>query len=339
MDKDKLAATAQAMMASGKGILAADESTGTIKKRFDMIGVENTEQARQTYRNLLFTSPGIENHISGVIMFDETIRQSTDDGVPFPAFLKSLGIEPGIKVDQGAKDMEGHPGEKVTAGLDGLRQRLEEYAGMGLTFAKWRAVITIGEGLPSGGCIADNADALASYANLCQAAGLVPIIEPEVLMDGSHTIDRCAEVTDRTLEMVFESLAAHRVYLPGIVLKPNMVISGISCPQQADVSEVAARTVELLKKRVPEHVPGIAFLSGGQTELSATVHLQAINALGTEKPWVLTFSYGRALQQGALKSWRGDEAQLKDAQAALLHRAKMNGAATAGGYSAELEAA
>ncbi|MCH8327237.1 MAG: fructose-bisphosphate aldolase class I [Candidatus Marinimicrobia bacterium] len=339
MDKDKLVATANALVAPGKGILAADESTGTIKNRFDVIGVENTEEARQTYRNMLFTSSGIENHISGVIMFDETARQSTADGVPFPAYLKSLGIEPGIKVDQGAQDMEGHPGEKVTTGLAGLRERLEEYAAMGLTFAKWRAVITINDGLPSGGCIADNADALADYGALCQAAGLVPIIEPEVLMDGSHTIDRCAEVSDRTLEMVFESLAASRVYLPGIVLKPNMVVSGSACSQQADVATVAARTVEMLKRRVPEHVPGIAFLSGGQTELSATSHLQAINALQAEKPWALTFSYGRALQKGALKSWSGNEAQLADGQKAFMHRAKMNAAAAAGKYSEALEAA
>ena len=338
MNQEKLTHTAQAMAAPGKGILAADESSGTIKKRFDAIGVESTEQTREAYRNMLFATAGMENHISGVIMFDETVRQGTADGTPFPAYLAARGVQPGIKVDRGAKPLAGHPGETVTEGLDGLRERLTEYAAMGLTFAKWRAVITIGDGIPSQTCIDSNAEALARYAALCQEAGIVPIVEPEVLMDGSHTMGRCREVTGQTLGAVFATLTAHRVYLPGIILKPNMVVAGTDCPDQPSSAEVARRSLELLLAIVPADVPGIAFLSGGQTERQATANLQAMNAIADiDKPWRLTFSYGRALQQSALQRWSGNSDQLPAGQAAFLHRAEMNAAATSGRYSEALE--
>ncbi len=338
MNQEILAATARALAATGKGILAADESGGTIKKRFDAIGAESTEQTRQAYRNMLFVTEGMEQHISGVIMFDETVRQSTADGTPFPAYLAARGVQPGIKVDRGAKPLAGHPGESVTEGLDGLRERLAEYATLGLTFAKWRAVITIGDGIPSAACIGSNAEALARYAALCQEAGIVPVVEPEVLLDGSHTMERCREVTGQTLAAVFAALAAHRVYLPGIILKPNMVVAGADCPDQPGSAEVARQTLELLSAQVPAEVPGIAFLSGGQTELQATANLQAMNAIADiGKPWRLTFSYGRALQQSALQSWSGNSEQLPAGQAAFLHRARMNGAATSGSYSEALE--
>ena len=338
MAGQELAAVAQAMVAPGRGILAADESSPTIKKRFDSIQAESTEENRRVYREMLFTTAGAAEFISGVILFDETIRQSTRDGVPFPQYLADQGMIPGIKVDKGAKALAGFPGEKVTEGLDGLRERLAEYVELGAKFAKWRAVITIGDGLPTDYCIAANAHALARYAALCQEAGIVPIVEPEVLMDGPHTLERCYEVTATTLVRVYEELDAHRVDLTGTVLKPNMVISGSEATDRAGVQEVAEATVRCLKAHVPEAVPGIAFLSGGQTAEEATAHLNAMNAMGPH-PWQLSFSYGRALQAPALASWGGDLANYDAGQAAFLKRARLNGLARHGKYTAELEAA
>ena len=332
----ELNSIAKQMVAPGRGILAADESSGTIKKRFDSINVESTEENRRTYREMLFTTPGMEEHISGVIMFDETIRQSTKDGVAFAELLQSKGVVPGIKVDMGAKDLAFAPGEKVTEGLDGLRDRLAEYYGLGARFTKWRAVITIGPDIPSDYCIAVNAHALARYGALSQEQGLVPIIEPEVLMDGEHTVDRCEDVTRTTLTRVFDELRAQRVALDGMILKPNMVVSGSECPEQASVDEVAKRTVELFREVVPSEVPGIAFLSGGQSDEDATAHLNAMNALG-DLPWELSFSYGRALQAAALKAWGGTDV---DAGAkAFAKRARLNGAARTGSYTADMEVA
>lgn len=333
-----LASIAQAMVAPGKGILAADESSPTIKKRFDAIGTESTEENRRTYREMLFTTPAMADYISGVILFDETIRQSRADGTPFAKFLGDLGIVPGIKVDKGAKPLAGFPGETVTEGLDGLRERLEEYYSLGARFSKWRAVITIGDAIPSGFCLRANAHALARYAALCQEAKIVPIVEPEVLMDGGHTLERCEVVTAAALDALFEQLEAHRVDLTGIVLKPNMVISGTECADRAGVQEVAEATVRCLKAHVPEAVPGIAFLSGGQSAEEATAHLGAMNALG-DHPWQLTFSYGRALQAPALNAWKGDPANFEAGQKALFKRAKLNGLARQGEYSPSLEAA
>ena len=333
-----LASIAQAMVAPGKGILAADESSPTIKKRFDAIGTESTEENRRTYREMLFTTPAMADYISGVILFDETIRQSRADGTPFAKFLGDLGIVPGIKVDKGAKPLAGFPGETVTEGLDGLRERLEEYYSLGARFSKWRAVITIGDAIPSGFCLRANAHALARYAALCQEAKIVPIVEPEVLMDGGHTLERCEVVTAAALDALFEQLEAHRVDLTGIVLKPNMVISGTECADRAGVQEVAEATVRCLKAHVPEAVPGIAFLSGGQSAEEATAHLGAMNALGNH-PWQLTFSYGRALQAPALNAWKGDPANFEAGQKALFKRAKLNGLARQGEYSPSLEAA
>lgn len=333
-----LASIAQAMAAPGKGILAADESSPTIKKRFDSIGAESTEANRRSYREMLFTTPGVADYISGVILFDETIRQACSDGTPFPQYLADLGIIPGIKVDQGAKPLAGFPGETVTEGLDGLRGRLEEYYDLGARFSKWRAVITIGQDRPSDFCLLANAHALARYAALCQEANLVPIVEPEVLMDGAHTLERCETVTGAALDALFEQLAGHRVDLAGIVLKPNMVISGTECPDRAGVQEVAEATVRCLQAHVPEAVPGIAFLSGGQTPEEATAHLSAMNAMGSH-PWQLTFSYGRALQAPALGAWRGDPARFEAGQNAFFKRAKLNGLARQGNYSSNLEAA
>ncbi len=329
---------AQAMVAPGKGILAADESNPTIKKRFDLIDTESTEENRRTYREMLFTAPGIADHISGVILYDETLRQKTADGVPFPTLLSGMGIVPGIKVDTGAKDLAAFPGEKVTEGLDGLRERLAEYYEMGARFAKWRAVITIGDGIPSDFCLHANAHALARYAALCQEASIVPIVEPEVLMDGDHTLAECEEVTNRALTEVFAALAAHRVHLPGIVLKPNMVISGTECADRAGSGEVAKATVRCLAAHVPADVTGIAFLSGGQSAEEATEHLGIMNTMGPH-PWRLSFSYGRALQAPALAAWRGKDEHLGDGQKALLKRARLNGLASSGGYTVDMESA
>jgi fructose-bisphosphate aldolase class I len=326
------------MTPKGRGILAADESTGTIKKRLDSINVESTEASRRDYRDLLFTTAGAEEHISGVILFDETIRQSTLDGVPFPKLLADKGTIPGIKVDKGAKPLANWPGELVTEGLDGLRDRLEEYYELGARFAKWRAVITIDPGLPTRACIEANAHALARYADLCQEQNLVPIVEPEVLMDGDHTIERYEEVTTETLHRVFDALHVHDVMLEGIVLKPNMVLSGTLNKVQAGPEKIAEATVRTLMRTVPAAVPGIAFLSGGQTAVQATENLNAMNALG-DHPWELSFSYGRALQQPVLQAWRGKSENVPAAQAAYLHRAKMNGLARYGKWSTELEEA
>ncbi len=332
----ELAKVAQAMVAPGRGILAADESTGTIGKRFQGIQVENTEEHRRAYRDMLFTAKALGEHISGVILYDETLRQKSADGTPFPVLLQRQGVIPGIKVDAGAKDMALCPGETVTEGLDGLAKRCAEYVQLGAKFAKWRAVITIGAQIPSEACIEANAHALARYGAICQQAGLVPIIEPEVLMDGTHDIDRCEAVTESTLRAVFAALAIQRVKLEEMVLKPSMVISGKDCPKQASVSEVAARTLAVLKRTVPAAVPGIAFLSGGQSDELASAHLDAMNRLGGG-PWALTFSYGRALQQPSLKAWKGAPANVPAAQAALLHRARMNGMAALGQYQAAME--
>ena len=327
--------TARAIVADHKGILAADESTGTIKKRFDSIQVESTEENRRFYRQLLFTAPGIEEWIGGVILYDETIRQSSDDGTPFPEILASKGVIPGIKVDTGAHDMAGFPGEKVTEGLDGLRARLEEYRGLGARFAKWRAVITIGEGIPTDACLVANAHALARYAALCQEAGIVPIVEPEVLMDADNTLEVCLEVTTRTLHETFDALYGLGVDLQGVLLKPNMVIAGKGSSEQAPAERIAQATVDCVLGAVPAAVPGIVFLSGGQSEVQATENLNAINQVGG--PWALSFSYGRALQASALEAWAGDPANSDAAQAAFVHRARMNSRAVAGEWSAEME--
>lgn len=338
MAASPMEAVARAMVAPGKGILAADESTGTIERRFAAIQLKSTEETRRAYREMLFTTRGLEQYISGVILYDETIRQKSADGTPFVEVLAQAGILPGIKVDTGAKDLALCPGEKVTEGLDNLSKRCAEYVRLGAKFAKWRAVITIGAGLPSATCIAANAHALARYSAICQAAGLVPVVEPEVLMDGDHTIERCEEVTEWTLRAVYEALYLHRVRLEETILKPSMVLSGKDCPKQAGVEEVAERTVKVLKRAVPAAVAGIVFLSGGQHDEIATVHLNAMNQLyGGKLPWPLSFSYGRALQQPALRAWRGSGANVAAAQAALLHRARMNGLASLGRYTPSLE--
>ncbi len=323
-------ATAQAMVAEGKGILAADESNGTMDKRLTtVLDAAPTEEDRRAFRELMFTTAGAEGHISGAILYDETIRQSASDGTPFPELLNAQGIIPGIKVDTGAKALAGAPGEKVTEGLDGLRERLEEYHALGARFAKWRAVIAIGDGLPTSRCIEVNAHALARYAALCQEADIVPIVEPEVLMDGDHTIDTCDEVTQRTLQVVFAALDAQGVAPEGMILKPNMVLSGKDCGHQADVQEVAARTLLCLRRVVPPAVPGITFLSGGQSDEDATAHLAAMNAIGGQ-PWELSFSYGRALQATPLERWRGQTENVAAAQASYLELAQANGAARHG---------
>tara|TARA_S200000501_G_scaffold128592_2_gene121502 strand:+ start:850 stop:1857 length:1008 start_codon:yes stop_codon:yes gene_type:complete len=322
---------AKKMVSKGKGILAADESTPTCKKRFDSISVESTFENRNEYRNMLFTSDRIEEFISGVILFDETFRQSTTDNqkIPFVDYLNSKGIVPGIKVDMGAKDLAGFEGEKITEGLDGLKARLDEYYNLGARFAKWRAVITVGESIPSDACIHANAHALARYAALCQDSNIVPIVEPEVLMDGSHTIETCYEVSKRALNIVFEQLLLNRVILEGIVLKPNMIISGLDCSEQADIDKVADMTYKCLKENVPSEVPGIAFLSGGQSSDLATLHLQKMNEkYQDEMPWNLTFSYGRALQHDALNSWKGVD--VENGQKSFLNRARANSLATLG---------
>ena len=335
MGAHELYDTAQAIVAEHKGILAADESTGTIKKRFDSIGVESTEENRRFYRQLLFTAPGMEDSIGGVILYDETLRQSADDGTPFAELLASKGVIPGIKVDTGAHDLAGFPGEKITEGLDGLRGRLEEYRDLGARFAKWRAVLTIGEGIPSTACIRANAHALARYAALCQESGIVPIVEPEVLMDADNTIERCYDVTARTLHWLFHELDVQRIDLRGTLLKPNMVIAGKGCSEQSSSEKVAELTIRCFLDHVPASIPGIVFLSGGQSEVEATENLNAINRVGG--PWPLSFSYGRALQASALATWAGDVGNAEAAQAVFAHRARMNALAAAGEWSAEME--
>jgi len=332
MNVEHLMATARALVAPGKGILAADESTGTIARRFRSVGVEPTEQNRRAYRDLLLTTAGAEDYISGVILYDETIRQESLAGVPFPRLLERVGIMPGIKVDLGAKALAAFPGEQITEGLDGLRDRLVTYDALGARFAKWRAVIAIDEGLPTAFCIEANAHALARFAAICQEASIVPIVEPEVLMDGSNTISRCESVTTAVLEAVFAALSRHRVMLEGMLLKPNMVIAGKKCPVQSPVSEVAASTVRTLLRTVPAAVPGIVFLSGGQSPDQATAHLNAMNRLG-KFPWELSFSFGRALQEPALLAWAGDANKVAVAQALYLQRARLNSAARSGSYT------
>jgi fructose-bisphosphate aldolase, class I len=338
MTTDELAATATALVAPGKGILAADESSGTIAKRFKSIQVESTEDHRRAYRELLFTTEGAAEFISGVILYDETLRQQAADGTPLAEVLSRQQIIPGIKVDAGTTGLAGFPGEKVTEGLDGLADRLTEYRELGARFTKWRAVITIGDGIPTSGCIRANAEALGRFAALSQEAGLVPIVEPEVLMDGDHTIERCDQVTRDTLAEVFAALHRHRVRLDGMLLKPNMVVSGSDCPTQADVDQVARATLACLRDHVPASVPGIVFLSGGQSDEAATAHLNAMNRLGGA-PWQLSFSYGRALQAPALKAWKGEPANGPAAQRAYLHRARLNGAARSGSWTEAMETA
>jgi fructose-bisphosphate aldolase class I len=327
---------ARALVAEGKGILAADESDGTIKKRFDSIGIESTEESRRDYRDLLFTTEGAEEFISGVILFDETIRQKARDGTPFPQLLASKGIIPGIKVDKGAKPLALAPGETITEGLDGLRERLAEYRELGARFAKWRATYSIDQERPSEYCVWTNAHALARYAGLCQEAGLVPIVEPEVLQDGTHTIDESAKATGRVLQAVYTELHDQRVDFKGTLLKPNMVLSGYDALQRASVDDVAERTLDVFYRHVPAAVPGIVFLSGGQSDEDATAHLNAMNGRGPH-PWQLSFSYGRALQAPALKAWGGKEENVEAAQRAYYHRAKMNSAARTGIYAPEME--
>jgi fructose-bisphosphate aldolase class I len=338
MDTQQLTTVARALVAPGKGILAADESSGTIKKRLASINLESTEEHRRAYRDLLFTTPGVEDYISGVILFDETIRQSGLAGTPFPQVLSAKGIIPGIKVDKGTVALPGSPEEKLTEGLDGLRARLQEYRPMGAQFTKWRAVITIGDGIPTRACIDANAQMLALYAAYSQEAGLVPIVEPEVLMDGAHSIERCEEVTTATLESVFDHLYRGGVLLEGMLLKPNMVLSGKQSPTQAGVQQVAEATVRTLLRTVPAAVPGIVFLSGGQTPEQATEHLSAMNALG-RFPWQLSFSYGRALQDPTLRAWRGAPGNLQEAQRLFFRRSRLNGLARDGQYSRDMEQA
>lgn len=339
---ERLEDIAQAMVQPGQGILAADESTGTIKNRLDSIGVESSEDTRRDYREMLFRADdAMNNYISGVILYDETLRQKAADGTPLVDLIKSSGAVPGIKVDMGAKPLAGHTGETVTEGLDGLRERLSEYYELGARFAKWRGVISISDTLPSKAAVSVNAHALARYASLCQEAGIVPIVEPEITMDGenaSHDINRCFQVTLQTLQQTFAALDEQNVNLEGMILKPNMIVPGIKCSQQASVSEVAEKTLLCLKTAVPTAVPGIAFLSGGQSEEQATAHLSAMNASG-DLPWALTFSYGRALQAAALKAWGGKSENVAAGQRAFTHRARMNGLAAAGSWKQDIEAA
>ncbi len=338
MDIQKLMATAGEMMADGKGLLAMDESTPTCNKRFAEYGIPQTEDARRAYRELIVTTPDLGKYISGAILYDETIRQKSRSGEAFAEILKNAGIIPGIKVDAGAKDMAGFPGEKLTEGLDGLAERLREYAAMGARFAKWRAVIRIGGDIPTRGCIDANMHMLARYAAVCQEEGIVPMVEPEVLMDGDHTMERCAEVSENVWRVLFEQLALQNVDVRGVILKPNMVLPGKDCPVQPDVNEVADATVERLLRAVPAEVPGVAFLSGGQSGELAAARLNAMNIRFKSKmPWVLTFSYSRAIQNPALGIWGGKDANAAAAQRALLHRARCNSAARQGEYSDALE--
>ncbi|MBA2690467.1 MAG: fructose-bisphosphate aldolase class I [Burkholderiales bacterium] len=336
MDKALMEKTARAMIAQGKGLLAADESSGTCEKRFKSVGVASTEENRRTYRELLFTTPGAAEFISGVILYDETLRQKTKDGVPFAEYLDKQGIIPGIKVDGGTKPLALSPGELVTEGLDGLGERLSEYFKLGARFAKWRAVITIGPGIPSAACMEANAHALARYSALCQEASIVPIVEPEVLLDGDHTIERCYEVSEATLRTLFKELAGQRVSLEHMILKASMVLSGNKATNRAGVKQVAEQTLKCLKRTVPEALPGVVFLSGGQTDEEATAHLDAMNRSGGA-PWPLTYSYSRALQAAALKAWSGQAGNWKTAQQAFYHRARMNSLASQGKWSPELE--
>ena len=336
MNTAELAATAHAMVSKNRGLLAADESTSTILKRFNTIKLDSTEETRRSYREMLFTTAGASDYISGVILYDETIRQKTKDGTPFPAYLSRHNMIPGIKVDTGAKPLAGFPGETITEGLDGLRERLAEYYKLGARFAKWRAVIDIGAGIPTGYAIDANAEGLARYAALCQEAGIVPIVEPEVLMDGDHPIERCEEVTNAVLQSVFDHLFAARIVLEGMVLKPNMVIAGKKSAKKSSPEQVAEATVRTLKRHVPTAVPGIAFLSGGQSPTEATLHLSLMNA-GGSLPWALTFSYGRALQDTSLKAWGGAAEGVAGGQQQLHLRAKLNGLAAAGKYKPAME--
>jgi fructose-bisphosphate aldolase class I len=330
--------TAKSLVADDKGLLAIDESNPTCNKRFAAAGIPQTEEFRRSYREMIITTPGLGECISGLILYDETIRQKKKDGTLFIKAITDLGIIPGIKVDTGAKDMAGHPGEKITEGLDGLRDRLREYFQMGARFAKWRAVITIGNGIPSRGCIEANANALARYAGLCQEAGLVPIVEPEVLMTGGHTLEHCFEVSEEVLRTVFKQLYLQRVTLEGMILKPNMVLPGLACPKQETVEEVADITVECLLRAVPAAVPGIAFLSGGQSGELASARLNAMNVrFKSRLPWALAFSFARAIQQPALEIWHGKETNVSAAQQALYHRANCNRAARHGKYNDDIE--
>jgi fructose-bisphosphate aldolase, class I len=338
MNAHALIDTARSLVAGDKGLLAMDESNPTCNKRFARLGIPQTEEARRAYRELIVTTPGLGECISGAILYDETIHQKTKDGIPFVKVLTDAGIILGIKVDTGAKDLAGHPREKITEGLDGLRDRLRDYFQMGARFAKWRAVITVGDGIPSRGCIEANAQALARYAALCQEAGLVPVVEPEVLMDGGHTLERCREVTEEVLRAVFNQLYMQRVSLEGMILKPNMVLPGLTCPTQEAVEEVADATVRCLLRAVPAAVPGIAFLSGGQSAELASARLNAMNVrFKSRLPWALAFSFARAIQQPALDIWQGKEAHVVAAQQALYHRARCNRAARLGQYRAEME--
>ncbi len=337
MNVQELQKTARELVAPGKGILAADESFGTIGKRFEAVGIESSEESRRQYREMLFTTEGIGEFLSGVILFDETLRQEASDGTPLPKVLENQGVIPGIKVDKSTVSMPLSPREKFTQGLDGLGERLEEYRELGARFTKWRAVITIGEGIPTESCVEANAEALALYAAFAQDHGLVPIIEPEVLIDGDHSIERCYEVTEWTLHETFDEVHDHGVALSGLLLKPNMVISGKDAPEQAGVEEVARRTVECLLRTVPAAVPGIVFLSGGQTDLQATQHLNEMNRLYEGLPWELSFSYARALQGQPMEIWGGSADNVEAAQRSFLHRAKMNSAARNGSYSDEME--
>jgi fructose-bisphosphate aldolase class I len=338
MNAQKLIETARTLVGGDKGLLAMDESNPTCNKRFAKLGIPQTEEARRAYRELIVTTPHLGDSISGAILYNETIRQRKKDGTPFVKVLADAGIIPGIKVDAGAKDMAGHPGEKITEGLDGLRGRLAEYAQMGARFGKWRAVIAIGDGIPSLECVEANAHALARYAALCQEAGLVPVVEPEVLMDGDHTLERCRDITEDVLQEVFHQLYKQRVMLEGMILKPNMVLPGLTCPHQETVDEVADATVRCLLRAVPAAVPGIAFLSGGQTAELASARLNAMNVrFQSRLPWALAFSFARAIQQPALEIWHGQDANVIAAQQALLHRARCNRAARSGEYSTATE--
>lgn len=337
MNVSELNATAKAMVAKGKGLIAMDESGPTIAKRFKQFEIENTAENRRVYRQLLLKTPDLPSYISGAILYDETIRQATDEGTPFAQYLDKVGIIPGIKVDTGAKNLAGFPGEKVTEGLDGLRERLAEYRDMGARFAKWRAVITIGAGLPTRTCIDANAHALARYAALCQEAGVVPVVEPEVLIDGDHTIERCYEVTFKTLQTVFQQLAEHRVAYEGTILKASMVISGLKAKDRADTDAVADWTVRCLRHAVPAALPGVVFLSGGQGDEEATAHLNAMNVRHPDLPWPLSFSYSRALQQPVMDTWRGNPANATAAQKKLQRRARFNGLAAIGDYQPQME--
>jgi len=338
MNTEELRNTAHELVAGDKGLLAMDESTPTCNKRFAAAGIPQNEEMRRAYREMIVTTPGLSDCLNGAILFDETIRQKKKDGTLFAKALSDTGIIPGIKVDSGAKQMAAHPGEKLTEGLDGLRDRLDEYSKMGARFAKWRAVITIGNGIPSSGCIEANAEFLALYASLCQEAGLVPIVEPEVLMDGDHSMERCEEVTTDVLRIVFEKLSEQRVMLEGMLLKPNMVVPGLKCPHQESIEEVADATVRCLLRTVPAAVPGIAFLSGGQSGELAAARLSAMNArFQSRLPWALAFSFARAIQEPAMHIWHGEDANVPAAQQALLHRARCSKAARRGEYSAAME--